>query len=108
MQAVKAATGMAARILGKRGIIGALTPSAFADLLVVDGDPLRDVRMLADPERIRLVLLEGRLVRRRQRERPLEPGSAAGSFPGIAVAAAGAGRPLIAGHRSHRWASAVV
>ena len=62
MQALKAATGTAARILGKEGTIGALTPGAYADLLVVDGNPLEDVRVLGDPERIRLVVLEGRAV----------------------------------------------
>src|SRR5436190_238146 len=62
MQALKAATGTAARILGKEGTIGALTPGAYADLLVVDGDPLEDVRVLGDPERIGLVMLEGRAV----------------------------------------------
>ena len=62
MQAVKAATGTAARILGKEGSIGALTPGAYADLLVVDGNPLEDIRLLGDPERIRLVMLEGRAV----------------------------------------------
>ena len=62
MQAVKAATGTAARILGKAGSVGALAPGAFADLLVVDGNPLEDVRALADPERVLLVVLEGRLV----------------------------------------------
>jgi imidazolonepropionase-like amidohydrolase len=62
MQAINAATGTAARILGKEGTVGALTPGAFADLLVVDGNPLEDVRLLGDPDRIRLVMLEGRAV----------------------------------------------
>src|SRR6516225_9366845 len=69
MQAVKAATGTAARILGKAGSVGALAPGAFADLLVVDGNPLEDVRTLADPERVRLVVLEGRMVAGRELER---------------------------------------
>jgi imidazolonepropionase-like amidohydrolase len=66
IEAIKAATGTAARILGKQGTIGALTPGAFADLLIVDGDPLQDVRILAAPERIGLVLLQGRLVAGRE------------------------------------------
>jgi imidazolonepropionase-like amidohydrolase len=62
MQAIQAATGTAARILGKQGSIGTLASGAYADLVVVDGNPLEDVRMLSEPERIRVVLLEGRLV----------------------------------------------
>jgi imidazolonepropionase-like amidohydrolase len=65
-EALKAATGTAARILGKQGTIGALTPGAFADLLVVDGNPLQDVCVLGDHERIRLVMLEGRAVAGRE------------------------------------------
>jgi cytosine/adenosine deaminase-related metal-dependent hydrolase len=73
MQALKAATGTAARILGKQGTIGALTPGAYADLLVVDGNPLEDVRVLGDPERIRLVMLEGRAVAGRAIDRSNRP-----------------------------------
>jgi imidazolonepropionase-like amidohydrolase len=62
MQAIKAATGTAARALGKAGSVGTLTPGAHADLLVVDGDPLQDVGILCEPERLRLVMLEGRAV----------------------------------------------
>jgi imidazolonepropionase-like amidohydrolase len=62
MQAIKAATGTAARILGKQGSIGALASGAYADLVAVDGNPLEDVRILSEPERIHLVVLEGRLV----------------------------------------------
>jgi imidazolonepropionase-like amidohydrolase len=80
MQAVKAATGTAARVLGKEGSVGALVRGAFADLLVVDGNPLTDVRMLADPERISLVMLEGRLVAGRELERSNRPRLPA-SFP---------------------------
>jgi imidazolonepropionase-like amidohydrolase len=69
MQAVQSATGNAARTLGKEGSVGTLAPGAFADLLVVDGNPLEDVRTLADPERVRLVVLEGRMVAGRELER---------------------------------------
>jgi imidazolonepropionase-like amidohydrolase len=62
MQAIKAATGTAARVLGKEGSVGSLTPGAFADLLVADADPLEDVRTLGNPEHIRLVVQEGRAV----------------------------------------------
>jgi imidazolonepropionase-like amidohydrolase len=69
MQAIKAATGTAARVLGKEGTVGALTPGAFADLLVVDANPLENVGALADRDRIRLVLMQGRIVAGREIER---------------------------------------
>ena len=80
LEALKAATGTAARVLGKQGTIGALTPGAYADLLVVDGNPLQDVCVLADHERIRLVLLEGRAVAGREVAPSLGPKSPA-PFP---------------------------
>lgn len=43
-QAILAATGDAARCLGRAGTIGTIQPGARADLLVLDGDPLADIR----------------------------------------------------------------
>jgi imidazolonepropionase-like amidohydrolase len=60
MAAIGAATGAAAQTLGKSGEVGILAPGAFADILVVDGDPLVEVAVLQRPERIWMVLLEGR------------------------------------------------
>jgi imidazolonepropionase-like amidohydrolase len=34
---------------GWRGKIGAVAPGAFADLIVVEGDPLRDLSLLTGP-----------------------------------------------------------
>jgi imidazolonepropionase-like amidohydrolase len=73
MQAIQAATGSAARVLGKQGSVGALSPGAFADLLVVDADPLEDVRVLGNPEHIRLVVQEGRAVAGRDLDLPNRP-----------------------------------
>lgn len=41
------ATSMAAEILMEDGRLGVIAPGAHADILVVDGDPLDDVRILA-------------------------------------------------------------
>jgi len=41
------ATSMAAEILMEEGRLGVIAPGAHADLIAVDGDPLRDVRVLA-------------------------------------------------------------
>ena len=58
------ATTVAAKLVGMAGRIGAVAPGAFADLLVVDGDPLIDATVLASPERnLRLVMARGRLHR---------------------------------------------
>ena len=42
-QALKTATVNAADLLGMSGDLGAVTPGHFADIVMVDGDPLRDI-----------------------------------------------------------------
>jgi imidazolonepropionase-like amidohydrolase len=59
---IAAATQGSARALGLDSELGTLTPGAIADVLIVDGDPLADVRTLHSPERIWLVLQAGRPV----------------------------------------------
>ena len=46
MAALKAVTSVAARYLRQEDNIGSVVPGRFADLLIVDGDPLRDPREL--------------------------------------------------------------
>ena len=59
-----AATTIAARLIGMEGRLGVVAPGAIADLLVVQGDPLDDVALLAAPERnIRLVMKAGAIHR---------------------------------------------
>ncbi|MGN9841114.1 amidohydrolase family protein [Nonomuraea sp. H19] len=48
---LRAATTGAAELVGMAGEIGTLAVGAHADLLVLDGDPLEDVGVLADPEK---------------------------------------------------------
>jgi imidazolonepropionase-like amidohydrolase len=43
---IAAATGIAAKLCRMEGLIGVVAPGAFADLVVVDGDPLRDLSLL--------------------------------------------------------------
>ena len=59
MQALQAATGWAAECVGLDRDIGTLEPGKLADLLAVDGDPLRDIGVLRDRERIKLVMKSG-------------------------------------------------
>jgi imidazolonepropionase-like amidohydrolase len=61
MQAIVAGTQTAARCLGAEDRIGTLTPGKLADLLVVDGDPLADVNILQDRERLDLIMQGGRI-----------------------------------------------
>jgi imidazolonepropionase-like amidohydrolase len=61
MQAIFASTGDAARLLEMDGDIGTLEPGKYADLLVIDGDPLRDIAILDEQQRIQLVMKGGRI-----------------------------------------------
>ena len=56
MQAIVAATGAAAECHGKSGEIGTIAPGAAADLLVLDANPLDDIR---NTRRIRSVWIAG-------------------------------------------------
>ncbi len=58
MQAIVAATREAAACL-ERPDLGTLEAGKVADVLVVDGRPLDDIRILADPERVHLVMKAG-------------------------------------------------
>jgi imidazolonepropionase-like amidohydrolase len=61
LEGISAATTGSARALGLDDV-GTIEPGKVADVLVVDGDPLDDVRILCDPERLWLVLKDGRPV----------------------------------------------
>jgi len=61
MQALQTATGWAAECLGIEHDVGTLQPGKLADLVVVDGDPLQNIAVLQDHQRIKLVFKEGQL-----------------------------------------------
>lgn len=59
MQALVAATGQAAECIG-RADVGLLQAGRYADVLVVEGDPLADIRILEERARLKLVMKAGR------------------------------------------------
>jgi imidazolonepropionase-like amidohydrolase len=61
MQAVQSATKIAAEAL-KLPNIGIIEKGATADLIVVDGNPLRDIKVLQDPKKIKMVFKNGKLL----------------------------------------------
>jgi imidazolonepropionase-like amidohydrolase len=63
--ALVAATRNAAELLDMLDDAGTIAPGKRADLLIVDGDPLADVRVLCDPARITAVLKAGAWAARR-------------------------------------------
>ncbi len=71
LEGVRAATLGSAVALGLSSDLGTVTAGAVADLIVVDGDPLEDVRILRDAERIWMVVQAGTIVA--DRSRTVEP-----------------------------------
>jgi imidazolonepropionase-like amidohydrolase len=65
LQALRAATGSAAECIGRGNDLGTVEKGKLADLVVVEGDPLADVSILEDPERIALVIKGGEIAANR-------------------------------------------
>ena len=62
MQAIQACTGWAAECVGLDQDIGTVTRGKYADLLVIDGDPLHNIEALRQPDGIKLVMKGGETV----------------------------------------------
>ena len=57
---VRSATRINADLLNQTGNLGVVAEGAYADLLVVDGDPLADVRVLSSPgKNLKLIMKDG-------------------------------------------------
>ncbi|HET7890926.1 MAG TPA: amidohydrolase family protein [Candidatus Sulfotelmatobacter sp.] len=62
MDAIQSATSRAAVMLDMEGKIGLVAPGAFADIVAVPGDPLRDIKSL---ESVQFVMKDGKVFRER-------------------------------------------
>lgn len=58
-EVIASATSVAAELLRMEGKLGAIAPGAFADLLVVDGDPLKEIGVLTGQGERLLAIMKG-------------------------------------------------
>jgi imidazolonepropionase-like amidohydrolase len=57
---IGSATATNAVLLMQKDKLGTIAPGAYADLLVVEGDPLIDLRVLFDPQRnLKFIMKDG-------------------------------------------------
>ncbi len=64
LELLRQATSMNAELMMMAGKIGCVRAGAFADLLVVDGDPLKDIGVLAaDGRNLRAIVRAGEVVK---------------------------------------------
>jgi imidazolonepropionase-like amidohydrolase len=65
MQAIQAGTAWAAECIGWKDRIGTVEKGKLADLIVVDSDPLAEIKVLTEPARIALVIKDGAIAANR-------------------------------------------
>jgi imidazolonepropionase-like amidohydrolase len=65
LEIVRQATTIGAEVLRQEGQLGCLAPGAHADLLLLDGDPLQDIGVLAQPATYLAAIMKGGAFRKR-------------------------------------------
>ena len=68
IQAIQCATQNAASVFEMSGQLGCIKPDYYADVLIIDGDPAKDISILGDKPKIRSVFKNGELI---DRSKPL-------------------------------------
>lgn len=63
LEAIRAGTLDAARLLGMDETLGSVTPGKVADLVVCAEDPVADINVLGDPSNVTMVVQNGRIVK---------------------------------------------
>ncbi|HEY4024961.1 MAG TPA: amidohydrolase family protein, partial [Candidatus Dormibacteraeota bacterium] len=61
---LRAATTVAAEVVGWRGQVGTLGAGAYGDVIGVPGNPLEDLELVARAGNVRLVVKGGEIVKR--------------------------------------------
>jgi imidazolonepropionase-like amidohydrolase len=77
MEALVAATRLGGQIMMKPNELGQVKEGYLADLLLVDGDPVSDITLLQRPERILVVMKDGKF----HKEPPVREGRARWALP---------------------------
>ncbi len=63
---LRSATSINAEIMQKSGLVGSIEPGAFADLIAIEKNPLRDIHVMAQPEEnFSMIMKGGEFVRNR-------------------------------------------
>jgi imidazolonepropionase-like amidohydrolase len=61
---LRSATSVNAKLLGQENRLGCIKPGAFADILVVDGNPLDNIELLAsNGENLSVIMADGKLIK---------------------------------------------
>ena len=60
-EALKCATAVGGDLMGHKGELGVIRAGALADLLLVDGDPLKDQSVLVGPSHLTMIMKDGKL-----------------------------------------------
>ena len=73
-EALRCATSVGGELMGHKGELGVIKTGALADMLLVDGNPLVDQSVLVGPDRLAMIMKDGKLHRdprgrRAERER---------------------------------------
>ena len=62
-EALKCATAVGGDLMGHKGELGIIKSGALADLLLVDGDPLKDQSVLVGPSKFSMIMKDGKMHR---------------------------------------------
>jgi len=65
MDAIVAARQNGAKACGLQNEIGTIEKGKLADIIIVDGDPAKDIKVLQDRNRIKMVMKEGKIETKR-------------------------------------------
>jgi len=61
MEAILAATAGVAKLFMREHELGKIREGFYADCILVDGDPLRDIKCLQDHDRLSVIVINGRV-----------------------------------------------